>query len=724
MADRASTPSFVTGRSPWDKAQRLLWRVDPGLLQTGKALAALVGLGLAVLAGFLLAGLSPDADETRMRLFAGAGAITLALTAMAPDTRERQIGTMVVCAVVFQAIYLAFGGLLWLLPQASELVAKLALIPLAVICLYLWRFGGAGAGLGKAVFSLAVFVQATDPAAEEIVWAMLASALGSALFILCLHGLPRPTARRVIPQAKRLYLQEVAARIRVLAGSDHGHNLGLRHSWLGRQPLRSLLRRDRTEVTTRFEDCTRDLRTSYRIELASRLLDKALDTSEGLSDALWSKTTTALLAVAGRFDASGPGTRAAEAAIEDLRSAALDLPAEEADSRRHLVGACAAMHRLLLLHDVLLGGRLAPTAARPPVPLEAQDRSVPFRLSLQGLVAVLLTTAVDLGFAMAYGYWATVTAFLILSGSLGETVMRGQKRVIGTAFGVLLALLYVWAFGNAGNLVLGLLTTLALGLVITAMPRFYAVGSLGVGFMVIGALHLVQGLTLDDMLARIYETAIGALVGIFVARLVLPIRLAHRLHRDLDLWLQNAQDLLMHLGHRSREQLRLDSQALAERAGQLGDVLPHLRAEAWFGVGVLARPVAVHTALETIIGYLALLEPSVARMPFEAGGADSDKEARQQRARVASSLAALRKGDVAEVHHALAIFEQELKAGEHSHFVGDERTHLNTRLEQIFYLSGLLQIVDDLASALYPDRTSASDEAITPQPVSPAPPRR
>ena len=150
---------------------------------------------------------------------------------------------------------------------------------------------------------------------------------------------------------------------------------------------------------------------------------------------------------------------------------------------------------------------------QPALALVRGRLSLSTRLALQGLVGVAIATALDLGFAMDHGYWTTITAFLILSSSLGETLLRGQKRVLGTAIGVFAALAYIWVFGAAGNLVLGFLSALALGLVIVTMFRFWVMTAVGIGFMVISALHLVEGLQIDAMMARIYETAIGAVIG-------------------------------------------------------------------------------------------------------------------------------------------------------------------------------------------------------------------
>ncbi|GAB5471490.1 MAG: hypothetical protein Kilf2KO_45200 [Rhodospirillales bacterium] len=686
--------------------RRSLWRVDPGFLQLRLALFALAALGLSLLLAEGIGQIWLPGDTTLLRIMAGTGSITLILT-LTPAPRRQQFRDMTIGALSLQAVLLLVVTLDWLTPQGEDWAVRLLLIPLAGVCLYLPRFTLGGLGLGKAVFSVAALSAILAPPMDKLPWILLCCALGSAIFILLYGLLPRPRAWPVLARARHLYLKELAARLRRLALSDHGRASASAPHWLQRQPLRRLLRRARQEEPGFDRRLALHLQISYRLELSVRLLTRTLATADALSDPLWESAVQALRATARALEVPFAETaprRNAEAAIAALRRTALSLPEAEADSRRHLVGAAAALKRLLILRDGL-DRDLRPDDIQTPPPEATEPSGVSplLCLVLQGMVGVALSTAVDLGFAMEHGYWATVTVFLILSGSFGETVLRGHKRLLGTAVGVAVALLYIWIFKDSGDLGLAVGALLSLGLVVFSIPRFYATASIGIGFMVVAALHLIQELPPDAMVARIYETAIGAAIGILVAWLILPQRLARSLRRDLDGWLIGTKVLLWDLGRQPPAVVRQESDRLAVRAADLGDNLAHIKAEAWFGQRDLGQPVALHTALETIVGYLALLEPSASLRPFEAGAGLSDREARRCRQEVDDSLEALRIGDLALIDARVMAIDEALRSGEAGHFPDEDPGSLALRLEQIFYLNALLQIIADLAHAAYPD---------------------
>ena len=167
-------------------------------------------------------------------------------------------------------------------------------MPLAALCLSLTRFGAGATGLGKGIFSFALFAAMQEPRWEQLPSLMLATGLGSAIFLLLKRLLPRRTAYSMLPQGKRIYLQELAARLRALTQSDHGRAGGWVSAWLGRQPLRLLLRTARIEESQHYALLTRRLLISYRMDLSLRLLSRSLATADALSDVLWEKAVLTL----------------------------------------------------------------------------------------------------------------------------------------------------------------------------------------------------------------------------------------------------------------------------------------------------------------------------------------------------------------------------------------------------------------------------------------------
>ncbi len=710
--------------------RRVLWRLDPGLIQTSKAALVLAALACTLAGSHLLVDLWPGLARLDLSLFMGAGAIPLVLI-MNPEPRARQRRMLLVGALSFQGLLLGLGLLSLAAGPEAIPVAKLAFLPLAATCLYLSHFGPSAGGLGKSAFSFALFAALQEPQWEEIGGLMLATALGSGTFLLLERLLPRPSAFSMLARAKRLYLQELSVRLRALTLSNRGRKPLSDPTWLGRQSLRLLLRTARIEEPQHYALLSRRLQLSYRMELSLRLLTRSLETAQELTEGQWDLAAAALMETAARIASERPGSALPGPALRDLRRRALALPEEQADSRRHLVGAAAALQRLLALRAGL-EEEWAPMHydPLPTAPWTRSGLAPAARLALQGLVGVGLATALDLGFTMSHGYWATITVFFILSGSLGETLLRAQKRMLGTAIGVLAALSYIWVFGTSANLVLAVLTALALGLVVASMLRYWTTAAVALGFMVISGLHLIKDLPMEAMMARIYETAIGAVIGMLVARLILPLHVSRSLERDFASWLKDIRLLLSQMGVRPAEELRRESMALGERASTISDSLPQLRAEAWLGLRALQKPVAVHTALDAVIGYLALLEPSVTRLPFHLGDQPSDREARALLDRVTDCLTALEAGRDSQVHSLLATVEDRLRQGGTDSFEESDLEHLDTRLQQIFYLTALIQVIDDLSLALHPqgDRQGASavsarrwHEAAIPPPGSPSP---
>ncbi len=682
----------------------LIWSFDPGLIQSAKAAIALVALALAIGAAKGLAAFFPEHWSANAMLFAGVGVLGLVLI-VGPEPKQRQRRLLLVGASAFQTILLSLGLIALLTPEQAPWLAKLLLLPLAALGLALSTASPGAKGLGKAIFLFAMITAMQSPRWADTPSLMLATGFGSGLFFLLITFLPKPSALSALPAAKRAFLQELAERLEALADSEPGHPPKRRRYWLGRQPLRSLLRTARLQEPGPQDRVIRQLLIAYSMEQTLRLLSHSLATTRGLPEALWQQSQDALHEAADvlkkPLNAPQPGSDAAAR----LRETALALPASQADPRRHLVAAAAALRRLLLLRELIHRAETEEAPAQPAAVASAVARppsglSPAKRLVLQGLVGVSLANLIDLAFDMEHGYWATITAFMILSGSLGETLLRGQRRILGTAIGVMTAMTYVWLLGDRANGLLTGLAVAALFVVIVIVQRYWGAAAVGIGFLVIALLHLVEDLTLAAMFARIYETLIGAAIGIAVARLVLPLHLGRQLRRELKAWLAAAAEQLSQLGRRAPEDLRQGRVTLVRHAAILGDSLPLLRAESWIGLRVLDRPVAVHTALEAICGYLALLEYSARGLPFEQGDEPSDREAREQRQQALHCLTALYGGAHADVHQFLSDMEERLHGDGNLDFEESDPHHLETRLEQIFYLAGLIQVVDDLSLAL------------------------
>ena len=145
------------------------------------------------------------------------------------------------------------------------------------------------------------------------------------------------------------------------------------------------------------------------------------------------------------------------------------------------------------------------------------------RQAIQVSVAASLAIVIGQPLSPSRWYWAVIAAFVIFAGtnSWGETLTKGWQRLIGTMLGVPCGVLVATLFG--GNH----LGSLAM-IFVCLFCAFYFKGvtySL-MTFWITTMLALLYGLlgefSFGVLMQRIEETALGAVIGISVAILVLP----------------------------------------------------------------------------------------------------------------------------------------------------------------------------------------------------------
>lgn len=147
------------------------------------------------------------------------------------------------------------------------------------------------------------------------------------------------------------------------------------------------------------------------------------------------------------------------------------------------------------------------------------------RQALQATVATVLAMAAGYAVSSTRWYWAAITSFVIFvrTRTLGETLLRGWYRVLGTLLGVV-----------AGLLLAGLLSghrTVELATVFVCI--FFAFYLIRVSYawmvfwitLVLSVLYSLLGRFTPELLyLRVEETLIGAGMGMFIATIMLPER--------------------------------------------------------------------------------------------------------------------------------------------------------------------------------------------------------
>jgi MFS family permease len=173
------------------------------------------------------------------------------------------------------------------------------------------------------------------------------------------------------------------------------------------------------------------------------------------------------------------------------------------------------------------------------------------RLTMTRRVAIQITLAAGLAILVgdlidpARFYWAALAALLCFVGanSAGEQIQKGIGRVIGTLGGIIVGLLLAHLIGRSALPSLGVLV-LFLFLGIYLVQVNYAFLSLGITVGISLLYVQLNELSTQLLVIRLEETVAGALCGIGVALLVLPLG-AHRvLVANVRAFLAEAQRLI------------------------------------------------------------------------------------------------------------------------------------------------------------------------------------
>ena len=286
----------------------------------------------------------------------------------------------------------------------------------------------------------------------------------------------------------------------------------------------------------------------------------------------------------GRVPADDPS----KGADRSLALAIINAAKATADVRAIVEGAATASTGVLESTDV------APPPASDSDGQQAGQQSSGLlpstRQAIQVSVAASLAIVIGQPLSPSRWYWAVIAAFVIFAGtnSWGETLTKGWQRLIGTMLGVPCGVLVATLF--AGNH----LGSLAM-IFVCLFCAFYFKGvtySL-MTFWITTMLALLYGLlgefSFGVLMQRIEETALGAVIGITVAILVLPTNTRTAIADDTRAFLTALSSLI----EISVSTMFCDAEAVSptEQARQLDHSLQQFRVTAkplLAGVGGLA----------------------------------------------------------------------------------------------------------------------------------------
>nr|WP_089102910.1 FUSC family protein [Streptomyces hyaluromycini] len=200
-------------------------------------------------------------------------------------------------------------------------------------------------------------------------------------------------------------------------------------------------------------------------------------------------------------------------------------------------------------------------------------------------------------------YWAVLTCWIVFinTASTGEILVKGYRRLLGTVLGVVAGIVLAGLVGHHTWTAFGLVLLFIFAMFYSA-PVSYTLMSFFVTAM-LGLLYtLLNTYSLDVLVLRVAETALGAVCGVIAAAVVLPVHTDRR----TDELLAETLDRLADVTRASADQLSgAPPVDLVEKARDLDQALADLAA----AVQPLTHPITpLRSRRDTARYVVALLE--------------------------------------------------------------------------------------------------------------------
>ncbi|WP_420802551.1 FUSC family protein [Streptomyces cavernae] len=558
---------------------RIIWdrfaASDPGLLRLMAGLRTVAAIALTLLVLALL-------DTAVPHLVAGAMTAMVTTFGIREKKRAAQSLTLALGLPVAGAA-VSLAALLRTHVVAGDLVF-LALIFAAV---YGRRFGERGTTLGLIgfqVYFVSLFVGATAAELPELYGVMAVAFVCSAVVRF---AVVRETPQRVLDRLRKAFrtrlAQLLAAQIELLdAAPENPENMEKAFDEVRHGTAR--LHESAMLIQGRLEDGTQDAATAA---LVQRRIADAEIAAERLGvlllNARSSERADTLTLHLPDAPLPAPGTRlraqddVTKTVRRDLR--ALHLLVTHPVSRERGTALAHVRNRLLGYRDednvpsgppavqevfrgigemarAVLGLRIAldgpqddsddtPATARSREELDAEDVGIAGAEEVEkdaaddqatGLRRPTTRAAVQVSVGSALAilggellsaqrwYWAVLTCWVVFlnTASTGEVLVKGYRRLLGTVFGVVAGAALAGLVGNHTWTAFALVLLLVFLMFFTA-PLSYALMSFFVTAM-LGLLYtLLDTYSVEVLVLRIEETALGAVCGIIAAAVVLPV---------------------------------------------------------------------------------------------------------------------------------------------------------------------------------------------------------
>lgn len=482
--------------------------------------------------------------------------------------------------------------------------------------LYIRRYGAAGTRLGVALIILSLFAVLIDPTRGLGVWLPVAGLVGALVGLFVRFATWRPSAGRVFRLQKQHFLEAIAEGLTDVADAlGRGERpvseiRSLRRRWGSVAGAYEVAGAEAPELADRH---AQEVATAYRLLLACESIADALaeiGESALATPIVKGRIREALSALSHLVSrvAHGEPAHARELSdgLEAARGGLIADPQLGTEDKLQLMRLLTGVVRVAVSLDTA-GASIAPAEITPPAAGRSDvAASLGRRLLIQGIVAASITTGLNYAFHFEHAYWATLTVALVLNGTVGETVNRTLRRAGGTAVGVLAAIALSPLIGHAPGVELALVFLCVMAAIMVIDVRYEVAAAL-IGFTVVTGLHMLEGVGPAVMLARAYETLIGAGVALAVAWTVAPSFAGDRVGTEVRAFLARCRAAFRMAAE--RPVIGVDHTApLEAEASTIRAELPSLKAERWLGRGGGAALNEVTILMEALVSYLGLFE--------------------------------------------------------------------------------------------------------------------
>lgn len=643
------------------KALADLLAYDPGALRFVRGVHLMLTVLAAATFGNVIGGYVPGVSGFKLAVMAAAsGAHCLIFTPVA--TRRQEITSIATLGAILTGLF-SLGALAGTL--AGTLAGALAGAPVSTLLQVLWvgvialgfsldGLGGVWQRAGRMISICWLFVIMGSLPVSPGLWLPAMAIVGTLTAFSIRIGLWRPSTEAT-------YRRVEAANRKAMAAYLEEASQGVLST---RQSASDALE-DLSDLRAELRTCAQLLGPKPALKglspEAATMIELALDVVRDATNQL-SETARAglagdpayrasLSALSSRLESGGAGNGS-----EPATDWAKHDPALAGEDQFQALRIAQALRRLWLLAE---DADLEPLAAAKSADGEqlAWWRRLAWRLALQAGVAAAIGTALGVALDLSHAYWVTLTVIIVLANSLGTTLQKTVQRTVGTAVGVVVAMAVDPLLAGAPDVRLGLVIA-AIPAVIVFMDRNYTIASGIISFLVVMGLQTLEGLPLLELWARLYDTLLGAAIGLGAAWLLFPKRSGDSIRSLMDEFLAACSGFLEGEAHSEQEDRR-DLGRLRAAAAQLIATADAYRAEqapwsSFSGSGnkldvlviVLANYVVLYRQARTAV------RRETAQGP--AGAAELETLAGRLDERVQDALSAVQKGRPQEAVPGLA----------------------------------------------------------------------